>query len=141
MYPSTNTRYNPISPIETIDIVPHIPPITPYLIISDPDDTIKYIQTIIKAFNKNIDTDMNDMNDHIASTLATLIDTGVKTNNQYDKSTEISSKLSTFEYCQEKIINKKHSCSPWNYRSNKTKMRELQSFHPNYQLMKTTSRN
>ena len=44
----------------------------------------------MKAYIDKNDTNMKSMNDHIASMLATLIDTSVKTNKQDDKITELS---------------------------------------------------
>ena len=41
---------------------------------------------------------MKSMNQHIAAMLADLYDTSVKTNKQEEKLTDISYKLSTYEY-------------------------------------------
>ena len=55
---------------------------------------------------------MKSMNDQIKSMLATLIYTSVKTNKQYKKTKELSSKLSTYEDRLEKMSNKETQLQP-----------------------------
>ena len=97
MSPSTNTQSSPTAFIETLSIVPPTPPTSTYLIKYDLDNTIKYIHTEIKAFNKNIHNGMKAMNKNIAAMLVTLINKTDKQNNQEEKTTYLSSKLSTEE--------------------------------------------
>ena len=49
---------------------------------------------------------MKATNDHIESMIETRIDTSVKKNKQDEKITEISSKISTYEYCLKKMSKK-----------------------------------
>ena len=95
MSPSIDPRSSLTSPIETIDIVPPIPPIKPYITIPGHNYTIKYIHTYMKAYHDKTDTNIKSMNDHITSMLETHIDKSVKTNNQDERITELSSQLPT----------------------------------------------
>ena len=47
----------------------------------------------MKAYHDKTETTIKSMNDHIASMIATLIDTGFKTNKQDKKTTDLSLKL------------------------------------------------
>ena len=62
MFPSTNTCSGPTSLIETIDIVPPNPHMTPYIKISDLDYTIKYIHADMKSYIDKTDTNIKSMN-------------------------------------------------------------------------------
>ena len=54
----------------------------------------------MKAMNDHI----SDMNNHISALLAKLTGTSSNTDNQEEKLTDISSKLSTYEYHIDKVI-------------------------------------
>ena len=47
----------------------------------------------MKAYHDKTETTIKSMNDHIASMIATIIDTSVKANKQDKKTTELSLKL------------------------------------------------
>ena len=79
-----------------------------------------------------------------------LTDTGSKTDNHEEQLTDISSKLSTYEDRLEKLASKTHRSIPCTYISQniqiKVTRRKLMKnnshiYHPNYQPMKTASRN
>ena len=93
----TNTQSVPTSSDEIIAIFPHIPPTSPtslYLKQSDLDN----MHTDIKASNDKHHSEIKSTNKQISAMIATLTDTSVKTNKQEEKLTELSSKISTYEY-------------------------------------------
>ena len=93
MSPSRNTRSGSTSSKETLDIVPTISSTSHSPSKSDPDN----IHNDIKAMTEKHHSDVKNLNKHISNMLAKLTNTSSKTDNQEEKLTYISSKLSTHE--------------------------------------------
>ena len=93
---------------ETLAIVPPISPTSPYLSKSDLDS----IHNDIKAMTGKHHSDIKYFNDHISDMLANLTDTISKTDKQEVKLTYISSKISTYEDCLEKLIRTETQSQP-----------------------------
>ena len=94
MYTSANTRSGSTASKETLDIVPTNSPTWPYLSKYD----LYNIHNGIKYMTDKHYSDMKALNDHTSSMLEKLTGTSSKTDNQEEQLTDISSKLSTYEY-------------------------------------------
>ena len=102
MYPSINAYSVPTTSNKTLAIVPPIPHTSltsSYLTKSDLNNT----HTYIKASNNKHHSETRAMNEHIPAMFAELTHTSIKTNKQEEKLTDISYKISTYEYHIEKL--------------------------------------